>query len=64
MQIIDRCVCFNKKFSELKEFCKDAKNSSELKEIAKCCTKCRLCTPYIEAMIKTGKTVFILGKFN
>jgi hypothetical protein len=55
---INRCVCFNRSFIELKSMYGHCLNTEELKSKANCCNRCRLCTPYIELMLKTGKTEF------
>lgn len=57
-QKINKCICFNKDFIELKNCYGDCKNAEELKLKAKCCNRCKLCTPYIDLMLKTGKTEF------
>ncbi len=56
MKEINRCVCFNVLFSDLK---KSGLNSiSEIKKEFKCCTKCKMCEKYIRKMLITGETSF------
>ena len=58
--MVDRCVCFNRTFSEMKEISKkyNLKTISELKKYITYGENCKLCIPYIELMLKTGKTEF------
>ncbi len=58
--MVDRCVCFNIKFSEMKEIAakNNAKTITELKKYIIFGENCKLCIPYIELMLKTGKTEF------
>lgn len=56
---IDRCVCFDLRFSDLKR--KLDERPADLEQIARrfgCGSCCGLCRPYIERMLKTGETVF------
>lgn len=57
---IDRCVCFERTFSELKQAAEEARldSISELQEHASFGTKCGLCLPYVERMLSTGETTF------
>ena len=57
---IDRCVCFNRTFAELKTFC-DAHQSGldDLRRQFGCGRGCALCVPYLQAMLETGTTVFM-----
>ncbi|KAA3632776.1 MAG: (2Fe-2S)-binding protein [Calditrichaeota bacterium] len=57
---VTRCVCFNKKFSELKKIAK-ANNCSSLEELQEKVTfgeNCKRCHPYVKKMFETGETVF------
>lgn len=58
--MVDRCVCFNRTFSEIKEISDkyNIKTISELKKYITFGENCRLCIPYVELMLKTGKTEF------
>lgn len=62
--LVDRCVCFNISFFTIKEKLQSGLSVAEVKKDIPCCTKCRLCSPYIEEIKKTGKTNFTLGEFN
>ena len=54
---VDRCVCVNTTFRELK---KKGQNLSfeELKNDTQCGMRCGNCEPYVRLMIKTGQTEF------
>ena len=59
---IDRCVCFNVSFSEIMKYASENRTSiDEAKYKLQCCTRCKLCTPYIEKMKQTGIVEFKLG---
>ena len=60
--MVTRCVCFGKKFSELKRLAKKHKVKSleELQEHVTFGLNCRRCHPYVREMLKTGETVFEL----
>lgn len=56
---IDRCVCMDCTFEELKELA--AKRGLDFRGLSRatgCGMGCGLCTPYIKVMISTGQTVF------
>jgi bacterioferritin-associated ferredoxin len=56
---IDRCVCFDLRFSDLKRRVEE--RPAAMNEIARrygCGSCCGLCRPYIERMLETGETVF------
>jgi len=57
---VTRCVCFRKRFSELKRLA-EARGWQELADVARatgCTTGCGSCAPYIRAMLVTGHTSF------
>ena len=58
--MIDRCVCFNITFEELKNIAEEREivDIEDLKDVVKCAMKCRLCEDYIIEMLRTGKTEF------
>jgi len=58
--MVDRCVCFDKKFSEMKRVSEKygLKSVEELKHYFTFGENCKLCIPYVELMLKTGKTEF------
>jgi hypothetical protein len=56
---IDRCVCFDLRFSDLKR--KLDERPATLDQVASrfgCGSCCGLCRPYIACMLETGQTVF------
>jgi bacterioferritin-associated ferredoxin len=56
---IDRCVCFERSFVELK--IRAQENKLDADGIARrygCGSCCGLCRPYIERMLETGQTSF------
>ena len=56
---IDRCVCFDAKFSTLKAYSDDhSANLDALRARFGCGRGCALCLPYINAMLKTGQVEF------
>jgi len=64
--MVDRCVCFDKTFAEMKEVI-DAEGITTFEELKKCFTfaeNCNICVPYVELVIKTGKTSFAPMNFN
>lgn len=64
--MVDRCVCFDKTFAEMKEVI-DAEGITTFEELKKRLTfaeNCNICVPYVELVIKTGKTSFEPMNFN
>ncbi|PIQ28406.1 (2Fe-2S)-binding protein [bacterium (Candidatus Blackallbacteria) CG17_big_fil_post_rev_8_21_14_2_50_48_46] len=57
---IDRCVCFQKTFNELKALALEQgiREIEALQESILFGKKCKLCHPYIREMLKTGQTEF------
>lgn len=57
---IDRCICFQKSFAELRQIAKTqgADSVSALQEHVIFGRKCRLCHPYVAEMLRSGQTVF------
>jgi len=58
--MVDRCVCFNITFSEMKEIAakNKVKTITELKKYIVFGENCKLCIPYVELILKTGETKF------
>ena len=58
--MIDRCICFDKTFAEMKKVIDrhGIKSIYELREHISFGGNCSLCMPYVEQVIKTGKTSF------
>lgn len=57
---IDRCTCFHRFFSELKDIAEQTHSTtiSELQQHVQFGENCRLCHPYVQRMLKTGEVVF------
>ena len=57
---IDRCVCFQKPFSLLKEIAKSrqCQTITELQREVVFGEKCKMCHPYVRRMLETGEVVF------
>lgn len=60
MTRIDRCLCFNVSFEDLKKVAVafSATSIAELQEHCKFGRRCRLCHPYVRRMLRTGEVVF------
>jgi bacterioferritin-associated ferredoxin len=57
--VIDRCICYDRRFSELKDAADvDHLQLDELTSRFGCGSCCGVCRPYIERMLETGETVF------
>ncbi|MBN8571909.1 MAG: (2Fe-2S)-binding protein [Ignavibacteria bacterium] len=58
--LINRCVCFNVKFADVKKIM-DENGFTEIEEVQSVIDvskNCKLCRPYLEKMLKTGETEF------
>jgi len=64
--MVDRCVCFDKSFSVLKEIMIENKITTfeGLRQRIQFSDNCKLCTPYVKLMIKTGQTEFAPMQFR
>ena len=62
---VDRCVCHDVLFEQIKERAEKEGISTieELQALEICSTKCRMCLPYIEMMFETGETKFRPGAY-
>lgn len=60
---VDRCICHDISFIEIKQIAKERGFTSleEIQEARVSSTNCKMCEPYIRAMLKTGKTSFMPG---
>ncbi len=60
---VDRCICHQITFSEIKEISeqKGLDTIEKLQALKISCTNCKLCIPYIKLMLETGETVFTRG---
>ena len=58
--LIDKCICFNVKFSEVKKIMEDNNFTTieEVQSVIDVSKNCLLCRPYIERMMQTGETEF------
>jgi len=58
--MVDRCVCYNRLFSEMKNIIdrNNLNSIDELKNHIPFGLNCSLCIPYVELIFKTGKTEF------
>lgn len=58
--MINRCICSNISFENVKEIAKSEEYATvkDLQNNSVCCLHCELCRPYIEKMLETGKTSF------
>ena len=58
--MITRCVCFGKKFRELKKIAdkNGAKTIEQLQEHVRFGHNCQRCHPYVKKMLETGQTEF------
>jgi NAD(P)H-nitrite reductase large subunit len=63
---VDRCVCFDRTFSELKQVAKatGAKSIPALQCYVLFGRKCKMCHPYVNRMLKTGEVQFPVLKDN
>jgi NAD(P)H-nitrite reductase large subunit len=64
--MVNRCVCFDKTFSEMKKLIDKhhITNLDELKKYFIFGENCRTCLPYVELVLRTGKTEFDPIKYN
>lgn len=58
--MITRCVCFSKRFTELKKVAEkhSATSLEELQQYVKFGLNCQRCHPYVKQMLRSGETVF------
>jgi bacterioferritin-associated ferredoxin len=59
-----KCICHAKTFDEIKAYAEKHNISTleELQERNYCSNGCRMCTPYVEMVLKTGQTEFNPGE--
>ena len=61
--MINKCVCFDKSFSQILALVKEKKWTFEdVQKNLGCGTKCGLCSPYIKDCLKTGCTEYLPTK--
>jgi len=58
--MVDRCICYDKTFADMKKIIDKhgVKSIYELRKHILFGENCMLCVPYVEQVIKTGKTKF------
>lgn len=63
--LVNRCVCHSISFEDVKQIAKAEQFESvrELRAAEVCSTKCKMCEPYLELMIKTGEVAFEPGAY-
>lgn len=57
---IDRCICYNVKFADVKKIMDDNgfNTLEEVQSVIDVSKNCKLCRPYLEKMLQTGETEF------
>jgi len=63
--MVDRCICFEKTFAELKRTI-DKHGITELDDLKRYFIfgeNCKTCLPYVELVLRTGRTEFEVIKF-
>lgn len=60
MPRIDRCICYNRTFAELKDIADrhDLHELGELQQRVEFGKNCCLCHPYVREMLRSGQVVF------
>ncbi|MEX0944788.1 MAG: (2Fe-2S)-binding protein [Balneolaceae bacterium] len=60
---VDRCICHNITFKEIKKIAEEQGLTSleeiQIEKIAS--SKCKMCEPYVKEVLKSGKTSFKPG---
>ena len=58
--LVRKCICHNIDFVDIRKRVieNSIENASELQAGNICGTKCQMCIPYIEILLKTGKVEF------
>lgn len=60
---VDRCVCYSTPFQRLQDYVEqhggpEHVNFEQLQAVFECGRGCGLCVPYIDRMLRTGRTSF------
>ena len=58
MSEVNRCVCTDQSFAELKLRPEAEEGFEALRERTGCAQRCGLCEPYVRAVLRTGRTSF------
>lgn len=63
--LVKKCVCHDISIADVKEYVHENNIESvrELQAADVCSTKCQMCEPYIELMMKTGEVEFQPGAY-
>ncbi|NET33420.1 MAG: hypothetical protein F6K19_15595 [Cyanothece sp. SIO1E1] len=63
--LVNKCVCHNTSFEDIKKYVEEhqVKTVRELQASDICSTKCQMCEPYVELVIKTGEVEFVPGAY-
>ncbi|MDX1619063.1 MAG: hypothetical protein R3224_09775 [Balneolaceae bacterium] len=62
---VSKCICHDRRFEEIQEYARENGYTKfeELKQDRFCGCSCGMCEPYVEMMLKTGKTEFRPGEY-
>lgn len=62
---VEKCICHDKTFEDVKEYAQtnEIETLEELQERHFCSCGCRMCAPYVELVLETGKTSFKPGEY-
>ena len=62
---VTRCICHDRSFKDILEKAEylDLKSVSALREAGICSTKCKLCEPYLEIALESGRISFAPGEY-
>ena len=63
---VTRCICCDISFAEIKKVAEQQEITSvkELKEKDICSNNCLMCEPYVELVLETGATEFLLRAYT
>lgn len=63
--LVHKCVCHDIEFVDVKEYVEEHSIDSvkELQAASVSSTKCQMCEPYVEMLIKTGEVEFQPGAY-
>ncbi len=63
--LVTHCICHAVSFEEIQSISESAgfKSVEELQAEDVCSTNCKMCKPYIEMMLETGRTAFEPGEY-
>ena len=63
--LVHKCVCHDINFVDIKKYIieQDISNVKALQDADICSTKCKMCKPYLELLLKTGEVEFEPGAY-